>query len=202
MASVIDAATQEERLSMLPGKRLASNVSSGGSRDEKLGAMPQLSGRSLDRAAARDALVRGKGRAVLHRFRHQVKGALCMRLDQLELRKGILVGLDVVAVLHLVEAVFGTLIFAVTVASVPLAIPSRHASRNGTRIGAGVEVDRQQRIHCAGHGDQRLSDIAVRCDRGKLGSDIRDRQPVDVAIGSAARAVSVISRIEPLLPLA
>src|SRR5580704_18052980 len=104
MASVIDAATQEERLSMLIG--CWRGVTTRRSRsDEELGAMPRLSGRCRDRAAVRYALVRGKGGAVLDRFRQQVEGALCVRLDQLELRKGVLVDLDVVAVLHLVEAI-------------------------------------------------------------------------------------------------
>src|SRR5260370_17680412 len=124
MTSVIASATQEERPSTLPGKRLASNVSSGGSRDEKLGAMPELSGRSLDRAAARDALVRGKGGAMLDRLRQQVEGVLCVRLDQLELRKGILVGLDMIAVLHLVEAVCRAHLIAIAVVSKPPLFPS------------------------------------------------------------------------------
>jgi len=72
--------------------------------DEELGTMWRLSRRGRDQAATRDALVRRKGGAMLDRIRQQVKGALCVRLDQLELRKVILVGLDVVAVLHLVKA--------------------------------------------------------------------------------------------------
>src|SRR5580692_121512 len=203
MASVIDAATQEERPSMLPGKRLASNVSAGGSRsDEELGAMARLRRRGRDRAAARDALIRRQGGSMLDRIRQQVKGVLCMRLDQLELRKGVFVGLDVVAVLHLVEAVCGMQLFVVALVSTPLLISSRQGGGNGTLIGASVEIDRQQRIHSSGHRDQRLADIARCRYRGDIGAHVRSRQAVDIAVGSGARTVSVITRVEPLLPLA
>src|SRR5271155_2637647 len=193
MTSVIDAATQEERPSMLVGYWRDLTVRRSRS-DKELGAMPRLSGRGRDRAATWDALVRGKGGGVLDRCRQQVKGVLCMRLDQLEMRKGVLVGLDVVAVLHLVEAVCRGLMLDV--------IAVGQGGSDGTLIGARVQVDRQQRVHSSGQGDQRFPDIAGRRDRGKLGSDIRGRQPVDVAVGSGARDVSVIGRIEPLLPLA
>src|SRR5437868_4233495 len=134
MASVIDAATQEERPSMLVGWRR--DVTTRRSRsDEKRGAMARLSGRSRDRAAARDALVRGKMGAVLDRFCQQIKGVLCMGLDQLDLRKGVLVGLDVVAVLHFIEAVCGVQIFVVALLPMPLLISSRQSGGHGTRTG-------------------------------------------------------------------
>src|SRR5271165_138289 len=201
MPKVSEAATQEERLSMLTG--WWGGVTADGSRsDKEIGAVPRLSGRGRDRAAARDALVRRKGGAVLDRIRQQVKGVLCVRLDQLELRKGVLVGFDVVTILHLIETVRRAQQLAIAVVSAPLLMPCRQGGGYGTRIGAGVQVDRQQRVQRPGHRDQRLSDVAGRRDRGKLGSDIRGRKPVDVAIGSRARYVGVVVRIEPLLPLA
>ena len=127
MASVIDAATQEERPSMLVG--WWRDVTTRRSRsDEEIGAMPRLSGRCRDRAATRDALVRRQLGAVLDGFRQQVKGVLRVRLDQLELREGVLVGLDVVAVLHLVETVCRARVFAVIVVSASLLILAERAA--------------------------------------------------------------------------
>ena len=96
--------------------------------DEELGAMARLSGRGRDRAATRDALVRRQGGAVLDRFRQQVEGVLRVRLDQLELRKGVLVGLDVVAVLHLVEAVCGARVAVVVVFALLITSSDRAAA--------------------------------------------------------------------------
>ena len=84
----------------------------GGSRREELGTVAGLSGRSGDLAAARDALIRRQLDAALDVVHQQVKGLLRVRLNQFELlresrrRRGrVLVGLDMVAVLHLVEPV-------------------------------------------------------------------------------------------------
>ena len=131
-------------------------------------------------------------------FHQQVKGVLRVRLDQLELRERILVGLDVVAVLHLVK----------TICRVPMRLVSTlmisvgKSGNHGARISTGVKVDRQQRIHRASDCDQRLSDVAGCRDCGDIGADIRGRQAVDIAVGSGARSVGVIARVEPLLPLA
>src|SRR6516162_7998006 len=75
------------------------------SRREETGAVSRLNGHGSDRTAGRDALVRRQLGIVLDMPRQQLKSALGVRLDQFELREGVLVGLDVVAVLHLVEAV-------------------------------------------------------------------------------------------------
>src|SRR6266566_6682 len=122
-------------------------TSSGSRSDKEIGAVPRLDGRWGDRAAARYALVRRKLRAVLDGVHQQNKGVLCMRLDQLELREGVLVGLDVVAVLHLVETVCRAPMLPV----VAVVIPVGDGGGHGARICAGVEVDRQQRIHCTGN---------------------------------------------------
>src|SRR5262244_271480 len=87
----------------------------------------------------------------------QVKGVLRVRLDQLELREDILVGLDVVAVLYLVKPICRALMRQVTT----LMILVGRSGRYGPRISAGVKVDRQQRVHRAGDCDQRLSDVPV-----------------------------------------
>jgi hypothetical protein len=81
MASVIDAATQEERFSMLPGKRLASNVNAGGSWNEKLGTVAGLSGRSGDLAAPRDALIRRQLDIALDVAHQKVESFLRVRLN-------------------------------------------------------------------------------------------------------------------------
>jgi hypothetical protein len=84
--SVINAATQDERFSILSGNRLARRMPrdatvNGSRSDKEIGAVPWLGGRCSDRLAARDALVRRKLRALLHVFHQQVKGVLRMRLD-------------------------------------------------------------------------------------------------------------------------
>ena len=87
-----------------------------GLRYEEIGAVARLGRSCRDRAAARDALVRRQFGALLDLNRQQVKGALGMLLDQLELRerrRRILVGLDVVAVLHLVEPVLRALMLVI-----------------------------------------------------------------------------------------
>src|SRR5438046_8718931 len=58
-----------------------------------------------DATPARDALARRQRRAALHVAHQHVESALCVWLNELELREGVLVGLDMVAVLHLVEAI-------------------------------------------------------------------------------------------------
>ena len=83
MASVIDAATQEERLSMLPRTRLALDLTNGCSRGEKLGAMPGLGGRCGNRTTAWNALVRWQIGPALDIIGQQIKGPLRMRLYQL-----------------------------------------------------------------------------------------------------------------------
>ena len=123
---------------------------------------------------------------------------LCVRLDQLELRERILVGLDVVAVLHLVKPICRVLVRLVSTLMILVGKSGSH----GARISTGVKVDWQQCVHCAGDCDQRFSDIAGRRDCGDIGADIRSRQAVDITVGSGARSVSVIARVEALLPLA
>jgi len=58
-----------------------------------------------DRATARDALAGWELGSVLDMIDQQVERALRVRLDQLELRERSLEGLDVVAVLDLVQPV-------------------------------------------------------------------------------------------------
>ena len=75
------------------------------SRHEQARAVSGLRRGIRDGSAASDALTRGKGSAALDVLDNQVKRALRMRLDQLELREAeLLVVLDVVAVLHFVQA--------------------------------------------------------------------------------------------------
>ncbi len=54
--------------------------------------MPRLVRRCGDGAAARDALVGGQAAAMLDEIDQQVEGALRMRLNELELREGVLEG--------------------------------------------------------------------------------------------------------------
>ncbi len=63
-------------------------------------------------------------------------------------------------------------------------------------------VDRQQAVHRAGHRDQRTLDAPGRLERGDVRADVGGRQPRHVVVGAGARAVGVVGRVEPLLPLA
>jgi hypothetical protein len=103
--------------------------------------VPWLGGHGGDRAAARDALVRRQRCALLDGVYQEVKGVLSVRLDQLELREGVFISLDVIAVLHLVETVCRvTMSLAIRLIAV-----LEGSSSNGTRIGPGVKVDRVAR---------------------------------------------------------
>src|SRR5215469_5590321 len=93
---------------MLPREPPGGNVTAYGSRYKELLAMPRLSGCRRNRAAARNALVGRETGPALDVVGQQLEGALSVRLDQLELRegrRGVLVGLYMIAVLHLVETV-------------------------------------------------------------------------------------------------
>ena len=59
----------------------------------------------VDRAAARDALARRQVGMIFNSTDQHIERVLCMRLDKFELRECQLEGFDVIAVLHLVEAV-------------------------------------------------------------------------------------------------
>jgi hypothetical protein len=92
-------------------------------------------------------LIRRQGCALLDVADEVVEGLLGVRLDQLELRGRVLVGLDVVAVLYFVETVFALLpavaIPAITVEPVlVVVVPILHRCRDGARIRARVRVDR------------------------------------------------------------
>src|SRR5260221_1828566 len=106
------------------------------SRHEESGAMPRLVRRCGDGAAARDALVGGQAAAMLDEIDQQVEGALRMRLNELELREGVLEGLDVVAVLDLVEAVRR----CAAIVILALACGGRPRRRDAACIGRGLGV--------------------------------------------------------------
>src|SRR3984893_7830539 len=121
------------------------NATAGAHGNKELVAMPGLDRGCQDRAAPRNALIWRKVGPVLDTLGQQLKGTLRMRLDQYELRErrhGVLIGLDVIAVLHLVEAVGRALALPV----VPLVATSREGGGDGARIGSGLEVDRQRGV--------------------------------------------------------
>src|SRR5262245_38447245 len=72
--------------------------------DQQLFAVLGL-GMFVDAAAARNALARRKGLVVFDVVDQQIECLMRVRLDQLELRVERRVAFDVIAVLHLVEAV-------------------------------------------------------------------------------------------------
>src|SRR6516225_3427383 len=98
--------------------------------DEKLGTVSRLTGCGRDCATRWDALVRGERDALLDIVHEQVKGTLRMRLDEFELRKDILVGFDMVAVLHLVETVRREIPARIN----PVVAALRRRGRNRARI--------------------------------------------------------------------
>src|SRR5262249_24746072 len=93
-------------------RRRAGRLSASPSPHQDLRAVAGLRRAGGDRTAARDALAGWELRAALDVVDQQVERALGVRLDQLELREGVLERLDVVAVLHLVQAVLHGAAFA------------------------------------------------------------------------------------------
>src|SRR5437870_13782117 len=120
-------------------------------------AVSRLRRRIGDVTAARDALARWQRRAALHVAHQHVESALCVRLNELELREDVLVGLDMVAVLHLVEAIGGSAVVPIVILAIALFF------RGGFDL-AGVRprvvLDRQQRVHRPGYGNERTADLA------------------------------------------
>src|SRR6267143_7102774 len=114
---------------------------SGGLRHEEVGAVARLPRAGGDRPAAGDALRRRQLGPVLYRIDQKIERALRVGLDELELRELGLVRLDVVAVLDFVEAVRRLAVALVVIAA--LRLLGGHLAR----IGAGVMVDGQERIH-------------------------------------------------------
>src|SRR5881628_2635129 len=128
------------------------------SRDEERGAVSGLRGLLGDRRPVRDALARRERGALLDVVDEEVEGTLRVRLDQLQAREDVPERLDVVPVLHLVEAVRGRVVIVV-VAGAALVLPA--SGERGTdlaRIGARVVVDGKQTVHRSGDGDERAAD--------------------------------------------
>src|SRR5438105_10147646 len=93
-----------------------------------------------NRAAAWNTLARRQRNISLDRVNEEIERALRMRLDVLELREGVLVGFDVIAVLHFIEAVRGTQIVR-TVAVIALRF---RRSGDLARVGTGMVIDGQK----------------------------------------------------------
>jgi hypothetical protein len=124
-------------------------------------------------APVRDALAGRERHSLLHLLHEEVEGFLRVRHDELELRKPVLIRLDVVAVLHFVETVGG-----IPLPENPPVIVER--GFHLARICACMVVDRQQRVHRAGDGDQRLLDVARRGEIGHVRADVGERAPLRV----------------------
>src|SRR5467141_2243934 len=193
-----------------PFARLGGSMSlcwnAGGLRHEQVGAVARLCRARGDRPAAGNALGGRQPGPVLYGVDQLIERALRVRLDELELREGVrrrrrslrrrLVRLDVVAVLDLVEAVRGLAIALVVIAA--LGLLRGHLAR----IGAGVMVDGQERIHRSRDGDQRAPDLPGGLERLDLPADVAQRAARPVVVRAGAGAVGVVGRVEPFLPLA
>ena len=142
------------------------------SRGEQVSTMARLCWVFVDRAAARDALARRQVGMIFNSTDQHIERVLCMRLDKFELRECQLEGFDVVAVLHLVEAVSWDFL---------VGILARCGSYTAC-IGASIIVNRQQRIHRASDGDERSADAAGGAKLVKIFSDIGYGQSVDIDI--------------------
>src|SRR5262245_64617328 len=161
------------------------------SRNQQTSAMPWLRRAALDSAAAWNALARRQLGMMLDCADQQIERLQRMRLDELELRELQLERLDVVAVLDLVKAV-GRGLVAIVVGGFS------HA----TRIGAGISVDRQQRVHSSNHSHQRPVNATAGAKVREIFSNIGSGQPVDIDVIAEPGAVGVVARVQPLLPLA
>ena len=124
--------------------------------------MTRLRRRSRDGAAPGNALVRRQLGVVFDMVDQQVESVLRMGFDQLELRERDLVGLDVIAVLHLVKPV-GRCVVEVVIAS-----PGSHFAVLGT----SMMVDVQQRKEHAGVRAQRAMNSAAGGESLQLGTHI------------------------------
>src|SRR6266850_6035127 len=104
-----------------------------------------------DGPTARNALIRRRRDAVLDPADETLERVVHVRLQKFELGEvaaALAVALDVVAVLHFVEPVLG----------------SFTRGDDGVAERPRVPVDRQERVHRALDGNQRLADVAVRRD--------------------------------------
>ena len=122
-----------------------------------------------NRAGSCDALARRQPAAALDVLDQEIEGALRMRLDQLDLREEELVRLEMITVLHFIEPVCRTI---VAIVIITFTMPLRLGGRHGTCVGAGVVIDRQQRVQCAGHGNQRPLDLAGGGEARELCADV------------------------------
>ena len=129
------------------------------------------------------------------RIRQQVKGVLRVRLDQLELRKGFFVGLDVVAILDLVQPVRRAVVAAIVAVAVAIAVI---VAADLGLVGARAALDRQQRVHRAGHGDQRPPDPPGGRDLGDALGDRRvGRDPAGVVVAGGAVVLADALQVAP-----
>src|SRR5215831_5009024 len=154
--------------------------------DEQLCALLGL-GIFHDAGAPANALARRKRLVVLDVVDQQIECALGVRLDQLELRVERRVAFDVIAVLHLVEAVF-------TVSMV------MRCDLGG--VGARLPLDRQKPVHRSGNGDQRSSNAACNLERGELLGHVSLLAALEVVVVVGAGTIGVVGRVQSLLPLA
>ena len=139
------------------------------------------------------------GGAVLDRLRQQVEGAPGVRLDQLESAEGVLVRLQVVSVLHLVEAVSGRDFLPSSSCPRSRLIFSREGgARCAHRRGRG---DYRSSVDLSATVIMRLSDLCGRCDRGERFADHSKPKAGSRSYRFRARSVGVaVDRA--LLPLA
>jgi hypothetical protein len=75
--------------------------------------MPRLRWTCVNLARRRDALTRRQIGMVLDGTDQEIEGLLCVRLYEFEFREGLLVGFNVVAVLHFVEPISRNLLIYV-----------------------------------------------------------------------------------------
>src|SRR5262249_58840607 len=76
---------------------------------------------------------------------------------------------------------------AVAVAFVPVpAVETLCGGGDGARVGARVMIDRQQRVHGAGDGDERPLDLPAGREGRDIRADVRERQPADVIVGAGS----------------
>ena len=102
--------------------------------------MPRLRRTCINLTSPWDALTRRQIAMVLDGTDQEIEGLLCVRLYEFELREGLLVGVDVVAVLHFVEPIGRSVLIGIGL----------YYHSHATRIGTRIIVNRQQRIHRPG----------------------------------------------------
>src|SRR5215472_15817407 len=125
--------------------------------------MSRLSRGRRDDTMARDALIRGQGRAILNVVDEEIESTLGVRLEVLQLREGALEVVNVVPVLDLVEAIL----------CLPLVVVPLPGGGDLRLVCPRMATDGEKSVHGARDRHEWLLDLSRRGESGDGGRVIR-----------------------------